>query len=165
MAREKWYPTNKELKLIEEMTKKGSSQKAIYTALGISQGLWYKYKRERENEQNAPSIKKTIEQGNEERAHNHLSLAQDALALRLQQRVVKETTTVSKTIGGEDYAETKEVEKVIQPSDTLIMFTLVNRSEGEWQSINKVDTTVINNNDTPSVPVSITFTKPKVKND
>ena len=100
-----------------------------------------------------------IKKAEENRIKTHLELAQDALALRLQQRTVTETTTVTRSSEQGEYSETKIQEKVIQPSDTLIMFTLVNKSEGEWQSINKVENTVNNTNNLPSIQLE--WTEPK----
>ena len=133
MARQKWQPTEKQIAYIEDMKAKAQSDTTIAKGLGINRGTYTKYR-----DQNK-QIKQAIKKGNEKRQKNHLELAQDALALRLQQRVVKEVTTTERRYMGEDQTETKTVEKTIQPSDTLIMFTLVNKSNGEWQSINKVE--------------------------
>jgi hypothetical protein len=131
MARKPYKPTDKHIETVRALKEKGATDAQCADAIGIGLRTFQKHK----NAVFAHSIKK----GNEDRINTHLELAQDALALRLQQRTVKELTTINKTIGGEDYTETKEVEKTIQPSDTLIMFTLVNRSDGEWKSINKAD--------------------------
>jgi hypothetical protein len=153
MARKPYKPTDKHIETVRALKEKGASDKACAEAIGINPKTFSRYKKS--------VFTSPIKKGNEDRTNAHLQLAQDALALRLQQRTVKELTTINKTIGGEDYTETKEVEKVIQPSDTLIMFTLVNRSDGDWKSINKVETTINNN---PEESPIVNFTKPKNDN-
>jgi hypothetical protein len=133
-GRKPYTPTDKQLTYIEDMKAKGQSDTAIAKGLGINRGTYTKYRDK--NKQ----IKQAIKKGTEERIRTHYDLAVDALALRLQQRTVKEVTTTCKDYMGEKQEETKTVEKVIQPADTLIMFTLVNKSKNnEWQSINKVE--------------------------
>ncbi len=152
MARQRWEPTKKQIAYIEKMKEKAQSDTAIAKGLGINRGTYTKYR-----DQNK-QIKQAIKNGTEKRIDNHYQLAVDALALRLQQRTVKEKTTITRDFHGEEQVETKEVEKVIQPADTLIMFTLVNRSDGKWQSINKVENTTVVN----QVPkISMEWTKPK----
>ncbi len=126
-----YNPTKKDINTVMLLKEKGATDRACYDALGISRSTFNKYKKTHFN----TSIKK----GKQKRAENHYNLAVDALALRLQQRTVTEKTTVTRDFQGSEQVETKEVEKVIQPADTLIMFTLVNKSSGEWQSINKVE--------------------------
>ena len=148
-GRKPYKPTEADIETVRALKETGASDKACAKALDISPNTFGRCKK--------VFFESPIKKAQETRAKTHLELAQDALALRLQQRVVTEKTTVTKTIGDQQFEEIKEVEKVIQPSDTLVMFTLVNRSDGEWKSINKVENT-INNHSTEEKP-TIQFTK------
>ena len=150
MARQKWQPSKKQLDYIEDMKSKAQSDTAIAKGLGISRTTYQKYRNQ------SVQIGQAIKNGTETRIDNHYQLAVDALALRLQQRTVTEVTTTNRVYQGEEQEETKTVQKVIQPADTLIMFTLVNKGDGAWQSINKVEQKV--NVDNPPT-IAIDWTK------
>ena len=51
------------------------------------------------------------------------------------------------------------------PVPTITMFNAVNSSNGKYQSINKVEQTTILESGATKKPVSISFTKPKKKDD
>ena len=149
-GRKAYEPTEEHIKTVQALKAKGATDKECYTAISIGQKTFQRYKK--------TIFATPIKKGKEERTKTHLELARDALALRLQQRTVVETTVMNKVFAGEEIEETKTVEKTIQPSDTLIMFTLVNKSEGEWQSINKVENTTIIDN---TKPYKIEFARKK----
>ena len=130
-GRKAYEPTEEHIKIVQDLKSKGASDKACYDAISIGKTLFQKFKK--------THFGTSIKKGKEIRTQNHYDLAIDALALRLQQRTVKETTTTTRDYQGVEQVETKEVEKVIQPADTLIMFTLVNKGDGAWQSINKTE--------------------------
>ena len=150
-GRKPYKPTKKHIETVRALKEKGATDKACAEAIGISAAT---FKNKKKTFFTSP-----IKKAEENRIKTHLELAQDALALRLQQRTVTETTTVTRSSEQGEYSETKIQEKVIQPSDTLIMFTLVNKSEGEWQSINKVENTVNNTNNIPTIQLE--WTDPK----
>jgi len=149
-GRKAYEPTEKHIEIVQDLKSKGASDKACYDAISIGKTLFQKFKK--------THFGTSIKKGKEIRAKNHYDLAVDAIALRLQQRTVKETTTINRVYQGEDQEETKTVEKVIQPADTLIMFTLVNKGDGAWQSINKVEQKVTVEN-TPTIKLE--WTDPK----
>jgi hypothetical protein len=152
MARKPYKPTKKHIETVRALKKKGATDKACAEAIGITPRTFRNYKNS--------FFSSPIKKGNEDRIKTHLELAQDALALRLQQRTVQEKTTITRSNENGTFQEEKIQEKVIQPSDTLIMFTLVNKSEGEYQSINKVDNTIINNNN-EGPALKLEWTNPK----
>ncbi|MEA1998025.1 MAG: hypothetical protein U9N61_01685 [Euryarchaeota archaeon] len=137
-GRKPYKPTKKHIETVRKMKAKGASDKECATAIGIARNTFGLHKK--------VLFEQAIKKGSEERTKNHLELAKDALALRLQQRVVEEKTVINRKVMGSDQEEIKTVEKVVQPSDTLIMFTLVNKSNGEWQSINKPNETANKDN-------------------
>ena len=146
MPRVAWKPSNKDLKLIEEMASKGATQKAIYNALGIAQKTWYDYrKKHSENTQNTPSIKKAMESGHRRRREEFLKVAEDSILESIKVRKVIETTTTEGSNENGGFVNTKVVEKEVLPNPTILMFAAVNAEntpEGEpikWQSINRVE--------------------------
>ena len=166
-GRTPWQPTEKQLKVIEEMSKKGSPQKAIYGALGVSCHTWKKYRDGESISSNNNSIssisstpiKKALEKGIEARTKMLAEAAEDALYKLLTGEDTEEVHTTTETSSMGKRTIEKTIKKRVQPNATVAMFMAVNTMPDRFQSINKVEVKQ-ENNQTVKPPV-INWTKPK----
>lgn len=135
-GRPKFEPDEKSVEIAYECGKKGLSDKETAKVLGIAYTTFKKNK-----DHFAPSIKK----GREDSQDARLERVENSLLKKAEGFFVEETET--EEIGELQGATFKELSivsrktkrKFIQPSDTAIIFYLVNKSNGAYKSINRPD--------------------------
>jgi SOS response regulatory protein OraA/RecX len=129
MPRHKKFEVTEQARLIVFQCKqKGLSEKQIAKALNISYSTWRRHRHKFDDE----IVKGEADQGdfNIDRAEN--ALMRKVLGEEIHEVYVKEIKEGDKVIR----TETRTVTKWRAPSDTAIIFFLVNRSS-RWQSVHK----------------------------
>ena len=161
-GRKPYKPTEADIETVRALKETGASDKACYEAIGVSNYTWNKYK----NSLFSLPIKeaqKTVAKREITKRERLLALAEQTLEKEIKGYWIEEETTTTKTIGGEEYVETKVQKKWMRPNTPMNIMTLVNssdtKSEIDWQPANKVENTIINNNDLPSIKLE--WTEPK----
>lgn len=145
-GRKPYKPTQKDIDTVRQMKEKGASDKACSDAIGVSRFTFNKYKNQ--------IFLQPIKEAAENRQNKLMEIFEDALPKQLTgYYVTEEIERINPVTGKFELAERKK--KWMAPNATLMMYTSANKSNGEWQSINKVEqTTEINN--TPTLKVEWT---------
>jgi len=136
-GRKPYKPTKKDIATVQKMKEKGASDALCAKAINIGVRTFQKHK--------YAVFADTIKKGKEIRTNNLLQIYEDNLPKQLSGYYVEEEIERINPMSGEfELAERRK--KWMPPNATLMMFTAVNKSNGEWQSINKVEqvTTVEN---------------------
>ena len=129
-GRKPYTPTDKDIETVQKMKEKGATDKECSIALDISTKTFSRLKKSFFT----PAIKK----GNETRQNKLLEIYEDNLPKQLSGYYVEEEIERLNPVSGEfELMERKK--KWMPPNATLMMFTAVNKSDGVWQSINKVE--------------------------
>ena len=133
MPRNKYIPSPAHLKAVEQMALKGVSHTKMAKALGISRATFVRNKEHFE-----AHIKKGRDSVDEEAVKREIEGVENSLLKRCMGTTFEEETIEGRRTGeGEPWVyHKKTVKKVIQPSDTAIMYYLGNRSPDKWKSVN-----------------------------
>ncbi len=131
---------------IENAVSKGlETDKQLAGALGWSLKKLqnWKYGKRKDGKKEKAEIGKAIKRGQNRQMARSFALAEDALQKKLSYHTVTETTQeIVKDKNGNEHKRQTKKEKVIPPSDTLIVYTLGNASrsvaENKFVSVNKV---------------------------
>jgi hypothetical protein len=144
-GRKAYEPTDKDIETVQKMKEKGATDAACAKAINISVRTFQKHKK--------AVFAETIKRGQEIRTNNLLSIYEDNLPKQLSGYYVEEEVERINPVSGEfELAERRK--KWMPPNATLMMFTAVNKSDGEWQSINKVEQKV-QVNEVPKIQIEI----------
>ncbi len=153
-GRHKYIPSQAHLKTASIGAKKGLSNQQIAEAIGV--GLTT-FKR------NLHIFKEVLDEGRSESDDALCERAESALQKKMLgyeytevHKEIKKVPFVTSNANGKKVIEYKEsvqkrtITKWYPPSDTAIIFYLVNRSNGRWESVNNrvdIETTKLNRDD------------------
>jgi len=139
VGRPAFEATDKLRDIAYQAAKKGLNESEIAQAMGISYATL---------QRNKDEFSKFIKKGREEVADGLLERVESSLLKRCEGFYIEETTTerrgtvdANNKFTGSSLAVQKKFKKYIAPSDMAIVFYLVNRSKGKWESINRRDYT------------------------
>ena len=155
MARKPYKPTKKHIETVRALKEKGATDKACYEAIGVSAHTWKKYQK--------VFFATPIKEGDEKRQETALEIYENSMDKQITGFMAPPEIDYEYKFNEQtekyDWVPVRKRERYIPPNATLTMFGLANVSEGKYQSINKVENTVVNNN-TNELP-EINWTKPK----
>ena len=128
-GRPAYKPTPQHAKLIYEAAKKGGVNTEFAKMLGIGSDCFYR---------NISYFKESIKKGRAEGDSENIQLVKNALLIRcLGKEYTEEHVEKWKDAEGTPREKTKMVTKWLPPDPTSIFFYLVNKSNGEFISINQ----------------------------
>ena len=157
MARTPYKPTKSHIDTVRALKEKGATDKACADALGISINTFKRNKK--------GFFDTAIKEADNNRRSRLLALAEDTLEKEIKGYWIEEETTTTKTVGDQEFTETKIQKRWMRPNTPMNIMTLVNcsddKSEIDWQPANKVENTIINSTTSDEAP-AINWTK---KND
>ncbi len=129
-GRPRYKPSKQHIETAYKGAKKGLNEEEIAKAIGISYACFQKYKKD---------FVGAIKKGHNESDDANVEKVENSLLRRANGYNLIETTTERKKMRGGKYKMfiTKTVTKHLPPSETSMMFYLVNRKADRWQSINR----------------------------
>jgi len=129
MSRPKYMPTEAHLKRVEEGAARGLNEKEIAKSLGISVSTF-----QRNKDHFRPHLKK----GHEKAMDGKFREVESTLLKKALGYDYTETSKETKIMAdGTRQVTIREIKKHQPPSDTAMIFVLVNRIPDRWQSINR----------------------------